>query len=75
MPATGPDGVVNSLQSKATKIKKCPAVCPICGRDAHYTHRKIDSLDEIAIGGSDLYEPRCWYHHGAMNQKESCSND
>ena len=35
---------------------------------------EVDSLDEIAIGGSDLYEPRCWYHHGAMNQKESFSN-
>ena len=54
----------------ATKIQKCPAVCTICSRDAYYTHRKIDSLDEIAIGGSDLYEPRCWYHHSAMNNKK-----
>lgn len=54
----------------ATKIQKCPAVCTVCSRDAYYTHRKIDSLDEIAIGGSDLYEPRCWYHHGAMNNKK-----
>ena len=59
----------------ATKIQKCPAVCTSCGRDAYYTHRKIDNLDEIAIGGSDLYEPRCWDHHGAMNQKESSNND
>ncbi len=47
----------------ATKIEKCPAVCTICGRDAFYTYRKVDDLDEIAVGGSELYEPRCWDHH------------
>ena len=59
----------------ATKIQKCPAVCMVCGRDAYYTHRKIDSLDEITIGGSDLYEPRCWYHHSSMNLKEETDLD
>jgi thymidine kinase len=54
----------------ATKVEVCPAVCPVTGRDAYYTHRKLEGLDEITIGGSDLYEPRCWEHHGYMNQKD-----
>ena len=33
----------------ATKIEICPAVCPITGRDAFYSHRKIDSIDEISV--------------------------
>jgi len=47
----------------ATCIEKCPAVCTICGADAYYTHKKIKDLEEIAIGGAELYEPRCWSHH------------
>jgi thymidine kinase len=54
----------------ATKIEVCPAVCPVTGRDAYYTHRKLEGLDEITIGGSDLYEPRCWEYHSYMNQKD-----
>jgi thymidine kinase len=54
----------------ATKIEICPAVCPVCGRDAHYTHRKVEGLAEIAVGGADMYEPRCWKHHPFMNQED-----
>ena len=46
----------------ATHIEKCPAVCTICGADAYYTHKKNKQLDEIAVGGAELYEPRCWSH-------------
>ena len=51
---------------KSTKIKKCPAVCTLCGQDAYYTYKKVKSLDEIAVGGADLYEPRCWHHHDTI---------
>lgn len=44
----------------ATKIEKCTAVCTVCGRDAHYTHKKIVGGDEIEIGGAETYEPRCY---------------
>lgn len=47
----------------ATHIEKCSAVCTDCGSDAFFTARKVEDLSEIAIGGSDLYEPRCWAHH------------
>jgi len=58
---------VRDMMPWATKIQICPAVCPITGRDAYYTHRKVDGLEEIAVGGSDLYEPRCWEYHTYMN--------
>lgn len=44
----------------ATKIEVCPSVCPITQRDAYYTIKKIESLDEISVGGEEHYEPRCW---------------
>ena len=70
-----PFSEIISILPWATKIQKCPAVCPLCGRDAYYTHRKIDSLDEIAVGGSELYEPRCWYHHSLINLKREYTHD
>lgn len=59
---------IRDMMPFATHIEVCPAVCPITGRDAYYTQKKIDSLEEIAVGGSELYEPRCWMHHSYMNQ-------
>jgi len=50
----------------ATRIEKCAAVCLVCGEDAYYTQRKIADLAEIAVGGSELYEPRCWHHHNTV---------
>lgn len=49
----------------ATKIEKCSAVCTVCGRDAHFTHKKVSHGDELSvqIGGSELYEPRCAAHY------------
>jgi thymidine kinase len=44
----------------ATKIEVCPAVCPITGRDAYYTIAKTE-VDHIQVGGSETYEPRCFY--------------
>ena len=54
----------------ATKIEKCPAVCPVCGRDAYYTYKKNNDGIEIAVGGAELYEPRCFDHHPLMNKRE-----
>ena len=54
----------------ATQIEKCPAVCPVCSRDAYYTYKKNDDGIEIAVGGAELYEPRCFDHHPIMNKRE-----
>jgi thymidine kinase len=62
---------VRDIMPWATKIEVCPAVCPATGRDAYYTHKKVDNLAEIAIGGADLYEPRCWEMHRYINRRES----
>jgi len=61
---------VRDMMPWATRIEICPAVCMMTGRDAYYTHRKIGDLDEITVGGEDLYEPRCWQYHSFMNQSE-----
>ena len=61
---------VMEMMPWATKIEICPAVCPITGRDAYYTHRKVSGLNEIEVGGSDMYEPRCWEYHTYMNCRE-----
>ena len=61
---------ISEILSHATHVKKCKAVCTICGADASYTSRKF-SLDEaegqVRVGGSDLYEPRCLAHHDVLN--------
>ena len=61
---------IRDIMPWATKIDVCPAVCPITGRDAFYTHRKIVGMNEIEVGGAEMYEPRCWEHHSFMNRRE-----
>lgn len=47
----------------ATKIEVCPAVCSVCGSDAHYT-KKIGGRSDhkIEVGGSEMYQPVCFDH-------------
>ncbi len=59
---------IRDMMPWATKIEVCPAVCTVTGYDAFYTHKKFSNMKEITVGGSDLYEPRCWFHHEFMNQ-------
>ena len=60
---------IRDMMPYATKIEVCPAVCPITGRDAYYTERKMKDLGEIAVGGSDMYYPVCWEHHHYINKR------
>jgi thymidine kinase len=62
--ATGkPFQELEKMMVWATRIKKCTAVCTVCGQDAYYTHKKLlGGVGEIEVGGSELYEPRCAYH-------------
>jgi len=59
---------VEKILPWATKIEKCSAVCLVCGEDAFYTHRKVEDMTEIAVGGAELYEPRCWHHHSIVQK-------
>jgi thymidine kinase len=62
--ATGkPFQEIEKMLPWATKVEKCTAICTVCGRDAHYTHKKLTGGDEIEVGGAELYEPRCLADH------------
>lgn len=53
----------------ATRVEVCPAVCPVTGRDAFYTQRKTWSDKTLEVGGSDIYEPRCWGESSLFSTK------
>ena len=54
---------VSRMMPWATNVVKCPSVCSKCGRDAYFTFRKFDDDRELLIGGSEMYEPRCFKHY------------
>ena len=61
---------ISNLLSHATHIKKCKAVCTICGNDASYTLRKFQldkNNEQIRVGGSDLYDRRCRKHNSDID--------
>jgi thymidine kinase len=66
---------VKDMMPWATKIEICPAVCPVTGRDAFYTHRKFKEEREIIVGGADMYEPRCFEKYEYVNLKFEGSNE
>jgi thymidine kinase len=68
---------VKNVMPYCTKIEKCTAVCSVCQKDARYTYKKNsvkhvesfesdDTLEQIQVGGSELYEARCQLHHNYM---------
>jgi thymidine kinase len=59
---------VSRIMPYATRIEKCTSVCTVCGKDAHYTHRIVQTDDEISVGGAESYEPRCFHHFIALNK-------
>jgi len=66
--ATGkPFEEVQKILPFATQIDKCISVCSVCGSNAYYTHKKVKNDDEIVVGGSELYEPRCFKHFTHLN--------
>lgn len=71
MSATGkPFEEIEKMLVWATSLEKCTAVCTVCGRDAHYTHKKQTGGDEIEVGGSELYEPRCYSHYLYVDNRQ-----
>lgn len=69
MSSTGkPFQEIEKMLPWATQVNKCTAVCTACGRDAHFTHKKQTGGEEIEVGGSELYEPRCAMHFPEMFQ-------
>ena len=68
---------VKNVMPYCTKIEKCTSVCNVCQKDARYTYKKNSvkhvesfesdrSIEQIQVGGSELYEARCQLHHNYM---------
>src|SRR5690606_422292 len=59
-----PFGAMPHLLSIADEIVKLNAVCNKCKRIgvATRTFKKIDDSSQIQVGGSDIYEARCFEH-------------
>jgi len=66
---------VEKLMAWATHVEKCAAVCTECGRDAFYTHKKQTDGEEIQVGGAELYEPRCFRHHLAVDKRANIAKE
>ena len=52
-------GSMKELVFMADRVDKLAAVCVVCARDATRTQRKKPFESQIAVGASELYEPRC----------------
>jgi thymidine kinase len=50
---------VVSLVPFSESVTRLAAVCSGCGGDAHFSHRKINSLERELVGGSESYEALC----------------
>jgi thymidine kinase len=58
-----PFGSMPLLLSKANKVYKLTATCSVCDMPATRTYRKPGNVkDQVLIGGTDIYEPRCLTH-------------
>lgn len=69
--ATGkPFDEIEKMLPWATKVEKLSAVCVVCNNDAYYTYKKQTGGDEIEVGGSELYEPRCIKCHPSIANPE-----
>ena len=62
---------VKEMMPWATHISVCPAVCPKTGADAYYTYKKQCDENEVAVGGSEMYEPRCLTRHDLISRRRS----
>ena len=60
---------IKEMMPWATHISVCPAVCPKSGADAYYTYKKKSDENEVAVGGSEMYEPRCLSQHDLIGKR------
>lgn len=71
-----PFGPMPQLLAVADYITKLHAICMKCGNIASLSYRKIANADQLLLGESDKYEPRCrkCYSEGMEEQKKLLSN-
>jgi thymidine kinase len=54
-----PFGPMPAIMAKADYVTKVHAICMRCGNIANYSYRKIPNEDQVMLGATDVYEPRC----------------
>ena len=54
-----PFGQMPQLLAVADYITKLHAICVHCGNIANYSYRKTKQAEQVVIGETDIYEPRC----------------
>lgn len=54
-----PFGQMPFLLAKADYVTKLHAICVQCGSIANYSYRKIPDEEQVMLGATDVYEPRC----------------
>lgn len=54
-----PFGPMPAIMAKADYVTKVHAICMQCGNIANYSYRKIPNEDQVMLGATDVYEPRC----------------
>jgi thymidine kinase len=54
-----PFGQMPFLMAKADYVTKLHAICMRCGHIANYSYRKSANEEQVMLGATDVYEPRC----------------
>ncbi len=54
-----PFGQMPFIMAKADYVTKLHAICVKCGNIANYSYKKIPNEDQVMLGTTDVYEPRC----------------
>jgi thymidine kinase len=54
-----PFGQMPYIMAKADYVTKLHAICVKCGNIANYSYRKVSNDDQVMLGATDVYEPRC----------------
>jgi thymidine kinase len=65
-----PFGQMPFIMAKADYVTKLHAICVRCGNIANYSYRKIPNDDQVMLGATDVYEPRCrvCYHESDKSE-------
>ena len=53
-------GALGTAMALADEVIHLKATCASCGGTATRTHRLSDSMEQIVVGGDDMYEALCW---------------
>jgi thymidine kinase len=54
-----PFGPMPLILAKADYVTKLHAICQQCGSIANYSYRKVANEEQVMLGATDSYEPRC----------------